>query len=153
MSNVCKIRKLQCVINLLIKIMKILFADESDLIRYSTLLLVEQSLIKASITETRSYAELIESLRTEFYDFIFINIALLPSPSLASLKSIKRLSKTSRIILVVSNRTSLGIVQQLSKLAFKILDLGGDFEKQKQLVFQYLMDGDSYLGPNKTLAK
>lgn len=133
--------------------MKILFADESDLIRYSTLLLVEQSLIKASITETRSYAELIESLRTEFYDFIFINIDLLPTPSLASLKSIKRLSKTSRIILVVSNRTSLGIVQQLSKLAFGILDLRRDFEKQKQLVFQYLMDGDSYLGPNKTLAK
>ncbi|MFD2599547.1 hypothetical protein ACFSQ3_11335 [Sphingobacterium corticis] len=133
--------------------MKILFADESDLIRYSTLLLVEQSLIKASITETRSYAELIESLRTEFYDFIFINIDLLPPPSLASLKSIKRLSKTSRIILVVSNRTSLGIMQQLSKLAFGILDLGGDFEKQKQLVFHYLMYGDSYLGPNKTLAK
>ncbi|PVH25034.1 hypothetical protein [Sphingobacterium corticibacter] len=84
--------------------MKVLFADASNLCRYSTILVVKECVPNLAVLEAETLDETYIILATEKVEILFINTNILRDEVINCIKSLRDLQQNLRIILVINTK-------------------------------------------------
>ena len=118
--------------------MEILFVDDHELLRYSTVTLAKECLTNPSIQECSSYEIFLDMMRASKFNLIFINSSVIPYPKYTTWRKIKKENQPSRMILVIDNKADKKTTESLLRIADGNIDLRNDFSVEKVKMSEYL---------------
>ena len=118
--------------------MKVLFADISDLYRYSTILIAKEQFPHIKIEEAATFASALNILEQCEVTKIVLNSNVLPHSVTESLQILRDKQPNLQILLIVDCTINPNQISQAARFIYGVLDFQESLENNKRVIDEFI---------------